>query len=1266
MATIEEIYQNGLIAEDAYKNLQVPSQVQIGGTIYNVLENQDSIQSTANTLSGFQAMLLESNGEYVISFRGTEASIFHPIETCLDLVITDGLMGVGLVPDQFVDALKFVKEIFEKHNNITISNTNLTGHSLGGSLAVLCSYVYNFSETFTYNAFGINKNSILQGSTWDLISDWLGLNSIQVSGNTNNINNFIHTGDERPELVSEWLTDIFGEHIGKTEIIVSNDGETIGWIGQHGISNFNDSIKVYANILSVFQNEEIATLTEIIGYFNHGVSNCNVERFVEALADIIWVSSGSDVVATSENLKDESPQGLTLGSLKDKSFSTISGFYNGSKEELYAVYNLVPITVTGSSILYADFDPDSFGLSEIYWKDKAKFLSYTVHQDQVATGGLREVYQDKKSGISITVDSTYPNSAPPGEYDKYFVFGTENSDTILGNNQADHLYGGDGDDVIKGLKGNDYIEGGKGRDELYGGNGDDVFIVRGEDTEYDTVSGGDGEDALVGADAEGYGENITFDSESSDDVFILNEFIDDNRVETIDGGQGENRIEGSSINDKIDLSETEILNIKKIDLKGADDELTLKITKVLETVDEIDGGDGINTLIGTDEFEEFDFTKDKILNFQKLETKGENDIIKVKNIGEDPEDSDLAEIDGGDGEDSLFGTPDVNEFDLTKVVKVEKVNLGAGDDKIILNTNIDSSFEEINGGNDDDTIEGTSETDYIDFREDKIIKVEHVDAKGGNDEIYVAGVTEDSDLTVEGGDGEDTLFGTDDTDTFDLTTGAVTGIETLNTEGGEDEILVAKQDDLGDLKEINGGSGKVKISGDDSGNEFDFSKIKLESIEGIYGNGGIDKITGSDKDDKIYGGSGEDVLKGEGGNDTLDGGENADTLEGGSGNDTYFADDGDTIMDSDGSGRVNFSGKVLTGGKKEEEDSDVYKNGDDEYRLDGSTLTYKGSGGTLTINNFSDGDLGINLKDKEPEPENQDQGSGADFSSPLVLDLNGDGVTSASIFDQDAHFDLDGDGFREKVGWIEGGDGLLALDKNENGSIDDGNELFGNYTRDKNGTYFDNGFDALKAYDGNHDGKIDSRDDVFDQLRIWQDDNQDGISQYEEIKSLDELNITGISVNAESVDEDEARNRISHQAGFTQALTDDEGNPLTDENSNTLTESKTVRDVWFMRDAMDTQYTFEGRVSPEVAALPEMIGSGRVMQLSHAMTEDAVLQSMVENLLSSAATKSLSALRAGAVGPLSRQQDKCSLFLGTLCLLGDILYCPRQQFLLLI
>jgi hypothetical protein len=105
---------------------------------------------------------------------------------------------------------------------------------------------------------------------------------------------------------------------------------------------------------------------------------------------------------------------------------------------------------------------------------------------------------------------------------------------------------------------------------------------------------------------------------------------------------------------------------------------------------------------------------------------------------------------------------------------------------------------------------------------------------------------------------------------------------------------------------------------------------------------------------------------------------------------------------------------------------------------------------------------------------------------PLVLDLGGDGPNLTGVSVAAPTFDVNHTGFAIHTGWVQPTDGMLALDRNGNGVIDNGTELFGGLGVD--------GFDALRAYDSNSDGIIDASDPVFAQLRVWQDLNQDAVS----------------------------------------------------------------------------------------------------------------------------------------------------------------------------
>jgi trimeric autotransporter adhesin len=131
---------------------------------------------------------------------------------------------------------------------------------------------------------------------------------------------------------------------------------------------------------------------------------------------------------------------------------------------------------------------------------------------------------------------------------------------------------------------------------------------------------------------------------------------------------------------------------------------------------------------------------------------------------------------------------------------------------------------------------------------------------------------------------------------------------------------------------------------------------------------------------------------------------------------------------------------------------------------------------------------------------------------PLVLDLDGDGIELIAV-NGSVLFDHNADGIKTGTGWAAANDGLLVRDLNGNGLIDSGRELFGIDTIKSDNTFATQGFDALKELDSNLDGFITADDTAFSQLKVWQDLNQDGISQTTELKTLSQWGITSIGVN---------------------------------------------------------------------------------------------------------------------------------------------------------
>lgn len=491
----------------------------------------------------------------------------------------------------------------------------------------------------------------------------------------------------------------------------------------------------------------------------------------------------------------------------------------------------------------------------------------------------------------------------------------------------------------------------------------------------------------------------------------------------------------------------------------------------------------------------------------------------------------------------------------------------------------------------------------------------------GNDEIY-GGLGNDE---LSGGAGQDRLIGGQDDDTYIISDEEDVVVEEVN-EGTDtvkskvnyalgdnvENLELTGSDDLNgtgnDLENvIRGNKGNNNLmgrGGDDEihGNDGDDWIWGGDGKDQIYGGDDDDVIFGNEKDDNLFGGDGEDTLYGGEDNDYLDGGDDADRLEGGSGFDIYRADKRDTIMDSDGYGRVHMDGiGSLTGGKRKESDPEnEYRNGSVVYRLNGLTLTVNNG---LKIEQFRNGDLGIFLEtepdddddDEKPE-EGPDVGPAEDRTSPIVIDLDGDGVETVAL-ENGRYFDHDANGMRERTAWASSDDGFLVRDINGNGAIDNGREMFGNQTMLANGQLAANGFDALRELDDNQDGLIDQNDAAFAELRVWRDLNSNGITDAGELQSLEQSGIKAIRTSWESSTHVDSNGQAHAQVG-TAIRTDGS--------------EAAAADVWFN---VDTAHRINAQFIPDirnVIDLPDAKAFGNLPDLRQALARDPVLVGLVQ------------------------------------------------------
>ncbi|MGN1277360.1 MAG: hypothetical protein ACI4UK_10265, partial [Floccifex sp.] len=226
----------------------------------------------------------------------------------------------------------------------------------------------------------------------------------------------------------------------------------------------------------------------------------------------------------------------------------------------------------------------------------------------------------------------------------------------------------------------------------------------------------------------------------------------------------------------------------------------------------------------------------------------------------------------------------------------------------------------------------------------------------------------------------------------------------------------------------------------------------------------------------------------------------------------------------------------------------------------------------------------------------EDAGNVSPPRDPLIIDLGKSGIDLYSL-ENGVNFDLDNNGFAEKTAWIGEEDGFLALDRNGNGKIDNGGELFGDQVMLKDGSISTSGFEALSEFDEDCDGKITLNDSVYAELLVWIDGDHSGTSEPTELKSLTSIDgkeIVSISLNYAEVSfiDEETGSRIAETAEV-----------ILNENGNI--KSIEISEFWFPVNSSDTTQgdTITAGNVPDLIQAIENDESGILFEFYYAFSE---------------------------------------------------------------
>jgi len=356
--------------------------------------------------------------------------------------------------------------------------------------------------------------------------------------------------------------------------------------------------------------------------------------------------------------------------------------------------------------------------------------------------------------------------------------------------------------------------------------------------------------------------------------------------------------------------------------------------------------------------------------------------------------------------------------------------------------------------------------------------VQTVRGGSGNDTVYSIFTKP---VNADLGDGNDFIQASSGNDSIDagagddyVITGA--GVDTLKGGKGRDDVEFYGQNGvIADLfqQTVTYASGDVR---------------EMSGFENIHGSMGTDTLRGDDGSNNLYGSDGDDVLNGRSGDDWLSGDHGNDVLYAGTGYDALSGGSGNDVLD----GGENYDTAYFIGRNSADF---LIQTADGRVSIhDTATAGNLGTDTLIGIESLSFADRFVSI------------------ASPIVLDMDGNGVRLIDLASSTVSFDFDGDGVADRTGWMSTGDGMLVLDANANGKVDGASEV--SFTG-RQGVLSD--LDGLRDFDTNADGALSAEDAGFSAFGVWIDANGNGRSEGGELQSLLDLGITSIDLGGETL-----------------------------------------------------------------------------------------------------------------------------------------------------